>query len=194
MKLKKKSSILTALLFVCVFIPFMAPVAFSAETIKVGVVVPLTGSFADEGTEMVRGVELMMEEVNAEGGLLGKKLEMVIGDVGTFSGEKIVSVGEKLVNRDKVDVIITQYLGGVVDIKVFGEYDIPYMNMDTSSLAANAIRQNLPKFSNIFQSCPPETYYGQGTFDFIVANFSESDQLRIPQQEDCPNNSGKGLQ
>ena len=138
------------------------------EKIKMGVVVPLTGSFADEGTEMVRGIELMTDEINEKGGLLGKQLEMIIGDIGDFSGEKIVSVAEKLLNRDKVDVFLTQYLGGVVDVKTFGEYDVPYVNMDTSSLEANSIMENLQKYSNIFQACPPETFYGDGIFDFLT--------------------------
>jgi branched-chain amino acid transport system substrate-binding protein len=182
MKSRKKYFLAAAIgiLSACLF---LSGRSFAQDTIKMGVVVPLTGSFADEGTEMVRGVELMVDKINAGGGLLGKKLEMIIGDIGDFSGEKIVSVAEKLKNRDKVAVFITQYLGGVVDVKTFGEFDIPYVNMDTSSLEANAIMENRDKYANIFQACPPETYYGDGIFDFLTRVYPKATGYAYPNKK-----------
>ena len=108
---------------------------------------------------------------------------MIVGDAGEFSGEKIVSIGEKLVYRDKVDMIITQYLGGVVDVKTFGEYEVPYLNMDTSSLLANTLRENPEKYRNIFQTCPTEEFYGDGTFDFIDRVFPKITGYKYPNQK-----------
>ncbi len=181
MKLRKAHGLLIG--FLALFMSSLVIPAFGAETIKMGLVVPLTGSFADEGTEMVRGVELFIAEINAKGGLLGKKVEVIIGDVGEFSGEKIVSIGEKLVSRDKVDMIMTQYLGGVVDVKTYGEYEIPYLNMDTSSLLANTLRDNPDKYRNVFQTCPTEEFYGDGTFDFIDRIYPSVTRSKFPNQK-----------
>jgi len=149
--------------------------AHAAETIKIGVVAPLTGSFADEGNEMVRGVEMAVEELNAKGGVLGKKLEIIKGDVGDFSAEKIVSVAEKIINKDKVDCVITQYLGGVADIKAFGGTEVPYLHMDTSQAAADLVKANIDKYWNIFQICPTEQIgYPPGIVDFIVRVFPKA--------------------
>jgi hypothetical protein len=123
MKLQNNYFVVVAVALFLVFSPFVGRV-YSADTIKIGFVAPLTGSFADDGNEMLRGVRMMVDERNAGGGVLGKKLEIVKGDIGNFSAEKIVSVGEKLVHQDKVDCLITQYLGGVVDVKTYGEYPI----------------------------------------------------------------------
>ena len=182
MKLTKGYSVLTVMAVFFVFMLF-GGASSAADVIKVGVVVPLTGSFADEGTEMVRGVELMVEEVNTAGGLLGKKLEIIIGDIGGFSAEKIVSVAEKLYHKDKVDFFVTQYLGGMVDVKTLGEFDVPYLNMDTSQIEADLIEKNIDKFSNVFQACPPETKYGSGILDFMVRVFPKATGYQYPNKK-----------
>lgn len=58
---------------------------------------------------------------------------MIKGDVGDFSAEKIVSVAEKILNKDKVDCVIAHYLGGTIDIKAFGGNEVPCLHMDTSN-------------------------------------------------------------
>jgi branched-chain amino acid transport system substrate-binding protein len=182
MKLQKNYFVLIAVALFLVFSPFMGRV-YSADTIKVGFVAPLTGSFADDGSEMLRGVRMMVDERNARGGLLGKKLEIIKGDIGDFSAEKIVSVGEKLVHRDKVDCLITQYLGGVVDVKTYGEYDVPYLNQDTAQSESDLIRENLEKYSNVFQTCPPESKYAPGIFDFIDRVFPAATGYKYPNKK-----------
>jgi branched-chain amino acid transport system substrate-binding protein len=126
---------------------------------------------------------MMVDERNARGGVLGKKLEIVKGDIGNFSAEKIVSVGEKLVHQDKVDCLITQYLGGVVDVKTYGEYDIPYLNMDTAQSESDLIRENLEKYSNVFQTCPPESKYAPGIVDFINRVFPTATGYKYPNKK-----------
>jgi branched-chain amino acid transport system substrate-binding protein len=162
-------------------IAIFGSVAHSADTVKVGVVAPLTGSFADEGNEMVRGVELAVEELNSKGGLLGKKLELIKGDVGDFSAEKIVSVAEKIINKDRVDCVITQYLGGVADIKTFGGQGVPYLHMDTSQSAADLVKENIDTYSNIFQACPTEKIgYPTGIVDFLFRIFPKVSGFKYP--------------
>lgn len=52
----------------------------AADTIKIGMVVPLTGSIADAGHYGVQGAKLAVEEVNKAGGVLGRQIELVIED------------------------------------------------------------------------------------------------------------------
>lgn len=182
MRIGKATGLIIITIFFCVVTVFSEAV-YAEETIKIGVVAPLTGSWADAGTEMLRGVEVAVDEINSKGGLVGKKIEIVEGDVGAFSGEKIVSVGEKLVHRDKVDFIVTQYLGGVVDVKTFGEFDVPYLNMNTSEATQNLIRENLPKYSNVFQVCGPETAYSSGMFDFGTRIFPKLTDYTYPNKK-----------
>ena len=49
-------------------------------TIKIGVAGPLTGSDAAFGAQLKNGAEQAVQDINAAGGILGKKLEVLIGD------------------------------------------------------------------------------------------------------------------
>src|SRR4030066_2578780 len=86
---------------------FMATVSSSiaAETIKLGAVLPLTEI---TGKDASRSIELAVKQINAAGGLLGKQVELIIVD-DEMKPDKAVAAVEKLVNTDKVDIIV----GGV---------------------------------------------------------------------------------
>jgi branched-chain amino acid transport system substrate-binding protein len=75
--------------------------ARAQDTIKIGVIQPLTGSVAYNGKTDVNGSTLAVEERNAKGGVLGKKIELVIED-GSCNPAKSVNAAEKLIQRDKV--------------------------------------------------------------------------------------------
>jgi ABC-type branched-subunit amino acid transport system substrate-binding protein len=67
--------------------------------IKIGVLAPQTGSVAAEGQAMVRASELIVEQVNADGGIGGRKIELEIADdacdaqQGTQAAQKLASQG-----------------------------------------------------------------------------------------------------
>lgn len=84
---------LTALLF--------AAGAEAQETIRIGLIQPLTGSVAYNGATDVNGSKLAVEERNAKGGVLGRQVELVIED-GACQPAKSVNAAEKLIQRDKV--------------------------------------------------------------------------------------------
>ncbi len=131
------------------------------DVIKIGAPMPLTGPYASDGEEMQKALEMAVEEQNAKGGVLGKQLELVPGDVGALEAEKIKAVGERLIGED-VDVAITGYADSGVDARVFGEYDIPYLHADALSADTDLVAQN-PDFRNVFQYCPSEVSYGVDT-------------------------------
>ena len=60
----------------------LTSMAYAQDTIKIGLMAPLTGSFASEGAEMKQVLELLADELNAKGGLLGKKVELITDDDG----------------------------------------------------------------------------------------------------------------
>lgn len=76
-----------------------------AQTIKIGVNEPLTGPFAASGTYVVNGAKIAADEINAKGGLLGKKVELVIED-NKSNPTEAAAVAEKLISEDKVPVMM----------------------------------------------------------------------------------------
>ena len=79
------------------------------DTIKIGAVLPLSkAAFAQAGEEQRRGLLMALEEINQAGGVLGKKVELIIED---DTGEPSVGIAacEKLLTRDKVVALIGGY-------------------------------------------------------------------------------------
>src|SRR5690606_18925181 len=75
------------------------------ETIKIGEYASLTGKEASYGQASHRGTLLAIEEINAAGGVLGKKLELITEDNQSKSGES-ATIAKKFVSRDKVVAVI----------------------------------------------------------------------------------------
>ena len=100
----KKSILLTVLtLVLSVFLlPFGAG---AADTIKIGVVTPLsTGDFRS-GKINVQTVELAVEELNAKGGILGKKVEVVIADDEGKPPAGVIAM-KRMIASEKVSAIV----------------------------------------------------------------------------------------
>ena len=75
------------------------------DTIKVGVYGDLTGATSSFGLSTKNGIQLAFDEINAAGGVNGKKLEMIFeDDQGT--PEKAKTVISKLINQDKVIAVL----------------------------------------------------------------------------------------
>ena len=101
--MKKGVCVLFAL---ALFIGFLSPaVSQAGNTIKVGILGPMTGPNVDIGCTMRDGAILAMEEINANGGIKGKKFEWVIVD-DEARPAKSVNGAKKLIFKDKVDLII----------------------------------------------------------------------------------------
>ena len=76
-----------------------------AQAIRIGVNEPLTGAFAASGTYVVNGAKIAADEINANGGVLGKKLELVIED-NKSNPTEAAAVAEKLITSDKTPVLM----------------------------------------------------------------------------------------
>jgi branched-chain amino acid transport system substrate-binding protein len=96
-------------IFALVLLLGQAGTALAQDAIKIGAVLPLSkASFAQAGEEQRRGLLMALEEINQAGGVLGKKLELIIED---DTGEPSVGIAaaEKLISRDKVVALIGGY-------------------------------------------------------------------------------------
>ena len=88
-----------------------APEAGAGATIKIGEYASLTGSEAAFGQSSHKGTELLIEEINKAGGVLGKKLELIVEDNQSKAGESATIV-KKFISRDKVVAILGEVASG----------------------------------------------------------------------------------
>ena len=81
------------------------------ETIKIGEYASLTGKEASFGQQSHKGLTLAIEEINAAGGALGRKLELFTEDNQTKPGES-ATAAKKLISRNKVVALIGEVASG----------------------------------------------------------------------------------
>jgi branched-chain amino acid transport system substrate-binding protein len=94
-----------------VFASLPQPVA--AQTpIKIGASMSVTGTYAKPGTYQKQGYDVCIDELNAKGGLLGRKVELVIYD-DQSTPATAVRLYEKLITEDKVDAVMGPYSSAV---------------------------------------------------------------------------------
>jgi len=92
------------LLVLSLFLAVAGP-AFAQDTIKVGEFGSLTGENASFGISQHNGVKMAVEEINAAGGVLGKKIELINDDNQTKQGESATIV-RKFISQDHVVAVI----------------------------------------------------------------------------------------
>ncbi|MPM52497.1 Leucine-, isoleucine-, valine-, threonine-, and alanine-binding protein [bioreactor metagenome] len=82
-----------------------AGAAQAAEPIRIGAVLSVTGPAAVLGDPELKTLQLYVDELNAKGGVLGRKLELVHYDDGS-DANKANGFAKRLIDNDKVDVVI----------------------------------------------------------------------------------------
>ncbi|MDH7490767.1 MAG: ABC transporter substrate-binding protein, partial [Anaerolineae bacterium] len=97
--------LLTVLVIIATLLPLAGCAGGGSKTIKIGVIAPMTGDVKTFGESTKNGVELAVEEWNAKGGLLGKKIEIVLADDKNDPAEA-TAAATKLIQQDKVKFIV----------------------------------------------------------------------------------------
>ena len=118
--------------------------ALAQATIRIGALNPYSGPLALYGTEVTRGYELATDKINAAGGLLGKKIELIRGDV-TNAQQGITTV-EQLVSREKVDMFVGTYISGISLTASDAALRYNKLYWETNAVAQALTERRLPNF------------------------------------------------
>src|SRR5438270_7853462 len=78
--------------------------ATAADTIKIGFPIPLSGPTAVYGEPVLKGAELAVSEINARGGVLGRKFELLSRD-SKASADEAVRIARELIIKNNVDFL-----------------------------------------------------------------------------------------
>jgi branched-chain amino acid transport system substrate-binding protein len=137
--------------------------ALAADGIKVGVLLPLTGAQAKFGEIEKKSYEMAAEEINAKGGVNGKKIELLFED-DTGKPDVGRSGVEKLISREKVPVITGGYSSSVTAAAapVAQQFKVPFVICTGS---ADDITEK--RYDYIFRINPPASEYSEAVQSFI---------------------------
>jgi branched-chain amino acid transport system substrate-binding protein len=99
----------------------LAPQALAQDTIKVGAILAVTGPASFLGSPEAKTLEMMVADINAKGGIGGKKVVLIVKDSGA-SSEKAISFAKQLIEEEKVLAIIGPSTSGeTMAIKALAE-------------------------------------------------------------------------
>lgn len=122
----------------------LAQSAWAQQALKIGALNPYSGPMALYGTELTRGYELAVDKINAAGGLLGRKLELVRGDVS--NPQQGIATVEQLVSKDKVDMFVGTYISGISLTASDAALRYNKLYWETNAVAQVLTERGLPNF------------------------------------------------
>lgn len=122
----------------------LVPCAFAQQPIKIGVINPFTGPMALYGGEATRGFELAVDQVNAAGGVLGRKVELVRGDAS--NPQQAIATIEQLVSKEKVDLFAGTYTSAVSNAASDAALRYNKLYWETLALAQDLTDRGLPNY------------------------------------------------
>ena len=142
----------------------VAPVAEAQPPIRIGASLAQTGEFAALGQTQLRGYQLCVKHTNDKGGVLGRKLELVLHDDGS-NPATAVRLYEKLITQDKVDLVLGPYSSPMTEpvADVNEKYKMP---MVASTAPAISIYRKGRRF--IFSMVPPAEVFPEGLIDLAA--------------------------
>ncbi len=135
----------------------------SGDTIKIGALGPLTGEVASYGTATINGVNLAIEEINANGGIDGKQIEIVQYDT---KGDKTetINIYNRLRDQDEVVAVI----GGVVSGETLAIKDIATSDNMPLITATSTALEVTEEGSTVFRVCYTDPYQGAAAAKFSI--------------------------
>jgi branched-chain amino acid transport system substrate-binding protein len=132
--------------------------------IKIGASLSLTGTYAKPGTYQKEGYDVCADELNAKGGLLGRKVEFVLYD-DQSTPATAVRLYEKLISEDKVDAVMGPYSSPVSE--AVANVTEKYKKVMVTPLAATtSIFKKGRKY--IFMVISPAEVYLEGLVDMAA--------------------------
>lgn len=139
------------------------------KSTPVAVVGPITGQYASFGAQMKNGGELAVEDINAAGGVLGKKLDLEFGD-DACDPKQAVAVANQMTGNN-VALVAGHYCSGssIPASKVYAEANIVQISPASTNPAFTDNRAG----PNIYRVCGRDDQQGGVAGKYIASHFSD---------------------
>lgn len=172
MNLLRRVGVVFLLIFLV--LGFCAPGVFAADTIKIGCLAALTGDWAAYGQTEEKTELLAIDEINAQGGVLGKQLELVVYDFRTRA-EDAVNAVRRMIEENKVVAIVGANGSGIniATAPVVNRLKVPQVGtVSTNPQVTVDANGNVYPYS--FRICFTDPYQGK-----LIAFFAANELKRM---------------
>ena len=139
------------------------------KTTPIAVVGPVTGQYASFGAQMKNGGEMAVEDINAAGGVLGKKLDLDIGD-DACDPKQAVAVANQMTGNN-VALVAGHYCSGssIPASKVYAESNMVQISPASTNPAFTDDRAG----PNIYRVCGRDDQQGGVAGKYVAAHFAD---------------------
>jgi branched-chain amino acid transport system substrate-binding protein len=117
--------------------------------------------------DWVNGITLAVDEINAAGGVAGRKLRAEITDIDILTPEGTVSAIQTLTGKHIHAIASAFVLIPQPAMDAAAASGTPYLHGNTSIASLELVKSNPAKYKNIFQIDPAETWYGYGFVRYL---------------------------
>jgi len=116
--------------------------ASAAEPIRIGSFLAVTGGASFLGEPEKNTLEIYVEKINAEGGVLGRQIELIVYDSGG-NPKKAVPFAKRLINDDKVDILLAGSTSGatMAVIPIVQKAGIPFISFGGAGVITTPIKK-----------------------------------------------------
>jgi branched-chain amino acid transport system substrate-binding protein len=148
-----------------VLLLFMATATAQQAPIVVGVALSQSGPLASFAADYGKALLLWQDEVNAAGGLLGRRVELRVRDDASDAAQ-VGSLYAQLIREDKVDLLIGPY-GSAATLMAGAEAEREKRVLINGAGAARSVHKRSPRY--VFQSTVPNANFGTGVIELAKA-------------------------
>ena len=134
----------------------------SGGPLRIGVISPFSGPLAPGGVALAEGYQLAIDEVNADGGVMGRQIELVRGDAST--PEQGISEVDRLASSEDVDVFAGTYTSGISNTASEAALRSGKLYWDTTALAIDLTERGL---ANFVRSGPSAEQFAEVSVDAV---------------------------
>lgn len=161
----------------------------NANEIVIGINYELSGDVATYGNSSVEGIELAIEQINAAGGIKGKRIKAVKYDNKSDSAEA-TTLATKLITQDKVIAILGPATSGSfkAEIPVAIKKKIPVVSGSATADDVTVDKNGVKEYA--FRICYTDSYQGTAMANYALNNLSKKKAVVIM---DSSSDYGKGL-
>ena len=155
--------------------------ALAQDTLKLGLVAAMSGQSAKSGEAIVRGLSIAIDEINAKGGVLGKKVELLVRDDESNPAKGAVAARE-LVQREKVAGLF----GGLdtpVSIAIVpfaNQSKVPFMGVWA---AGTPITRNGAAENYVFRVSAVDVLVDKALVDYAIKKYGDEKARDDPDQQ-----------
>lgn len=152
-------------------------------SVPVGVVVPLSGNSANYGKSCQQGIDLALQEINANGGVLGRQLHAIYEDDKAQAKDGVAAT-QKLINVDHVQVIV----GGIVSAVTLAAAPLCESNHVVWISPTSSAPAITKAGEYIFRNFPSDDLEGK-----VMADFVSSQGIKSVSTFQIQNDYGEGI-